>query len=217
MKTKNINMNEAQATGKIALTGTPTDRIHQARVTADAIKANAGYASHPEVQQVTTAMSAATDAFENNVKALAALRSEEKALLTSHIVLAAALKRSAGKVVAVITDTSQGSAESIKGWGLEVAGRQPVPASSDPPTELRAIYPKGHSLVIRWKAVKGSKGYEVQIGDGTPQGWGPAIHSSRARLEPTGLVAGQKVVVRVAAHRPNGTSAYSDPVTMIVH
>src|SRR5258708_541631 len=98
MKTKDINMKEAQATAKLALTGTPADRVGKARNAVDALKANAAYATQPEVQQVTTAFAAAADALENNVKALAAIRAEEQSLLTSQIVLLAGLARS-GKSV----------------------------------------------------------------------------------------------------------------------
>jgi len=30
-------------------------------------------------------------------------------------------------------------------------------------------------MTVRWSGVPNHVGYAVQIGDGTPQGWGPAI------------------------------------------
>jgi hypothetical protein len=217
MKTKNINMKEAQTTAKIDLGKNPPNHVANAQSTVSAIKANPDYATKPEVQQVTTSLGAAADALDKNLKAITALRVQEKTLLTSQIVLLAALKRAAKSATAVITETAGGSAEEIKKWGLDVAGRAPLPPSTAAPDGLRVTYTKELAMVMRWKGVRGSKGYELQIGDGTPQGWGQPIHATRAHFLPTGLTPGQKIAIRVAVHRSTGLSAYSDPVNVTVH
>ena len=215
MKTKDINMKQSQSVAKIDL-GTKAQAVGKVRSTVDAIKANPDFATKPEVQAATTALSNAADAVDNNQKALVAIRTQEKALLTSQLVLVAALKRSVTSIAAVVSETEAGSAEGIKKWGLDVAGRQPTPATTTPPDGLRATYTKALALVIRWTAVRGARGYEVQLGDGTPQGWGQAIHATRSRFVPAGLVPGQHVVVRVAVHRSAGLSDYSDPLVLTV-
>ena len=216
MKTKNMNMNEAQATSRMNLGKTKTTAVSKARHAVDSIKANPDYATKPGVQQVTTALAGATDALENNLKALAALRTEEKALLTSQIVLHAAFKRSVKSTLAVIDETAGGSAEGIKKWGLDVAGRQPAAPDTAPPEGLRARYTKALALVIQWKGIRRSKGYEIQIGDATGQAWGQPIHANTAEYLPIGLTPGQKVSFRVAVHRTTGTSDYSEPLIVTV-
>jgi len=216
MKTKNMNMNEAQAVSRIDLGNTKTTAVTKARHTVDSIKANPDYATKPEVQQVTTALAAATDALDNNMKALTALRTEEQALLTSQLVLHAAFKRSVKSTLAVIDETAGGSAEGIKKWGLDVAGRQPTAVDTRAPEGLRAVYTRAVVLNIRWKGIRRSKGYEIQIGDGTGQGWGQPIHLNTSRFIPTGLTPGQKVSFRVAVHRSTGTSDYSEPLIVTV-
>jgi hypothetical protein len=217
MKTKDISMKEAQAVARIDLGRRANNAVGSAQSTVAAIKASPDYATKPEVQQCTTALGAAADAVDKNLKAIVALRVEEKSLLTSQIVLLAALRRSAKSVTAVINEAAAGSTEAIKKWGLDVVGRAPSPTSTAAPDGLRVLYTKELAMVIRWNGVRGSKGYEVQIGDGTPQGWGQPIHATRARYLPTGLTPGQKVAIRVAVHRATGLSAYSDPVSVTVH
>src|SRR5262245_17103756 len=120
MKTTQTNMNEAQANAKLDLGNKKPEAIGKARHTLDAIKANPDYATKPDVQKATIALAAATDALDDNLKALAALRSQEKSLLTSQILLNAAFKRYARSIVAVIDETTEGSADGIRKWGLDV-------------------------------------------------------------------------------------------------
>ena len=70
--------------------------------------------------------------------------------------------------------------------------------------------------LMRWAGVRDHLGYLLQIGDGTPQGWGAPIQCPRARFEPAGLAPGQKVSFRVAVQRKNGLSAWSDALSITV-
>ena len=59
-------------------------------------------------------------------------------------------------------------------------------------------------------------GYLLQIGDGTPQGWGASIQCPRASYQPQGLAPGQKVAFRVAVQRKSGVSLWSDALVATV-
>ena len=88
--------------------------------------------------------------------------------------------------------------------------------TSDPPTGLHVRYTKSLVLVVKWKAVKGARGYQVQIGDATGQNWGSPIPCTKSTFEPVGLSPGQKVTLRVAVQTKDGLSNWSDAVAVVV-
>ena len=215
MSTKNQNTKEAQAKGRVIITGKRKEtRVSQAQTIIGQIKANPAYANTPKVQECTAAFEAATNALSTNLAAVKTARTALVPLLASQVTLDADMKRTQATLAAVITDVGKGSAEAIQQWGLSVAGRTPTPVSTDPPGDLKVGYNKSLQLVLRWKAVPAHVGYLIEIGDGTPTGWGQPITVTTARFIPTGLTPGQKVAFRVAVRRKSGLSDYSDVLTI---
>jgi hypothetical protein len=217
MSTKNQNTKEAQARGRVVITGKIKEaRVSQAQTIIGQIKTNPAYANTPKVQECTAAFEAATNALSTNLASIKAARTALVPLLASRVTLDADMRRTQNTLEAVITDVGKGSAEAIQQWGLAVAGRTPTPLSNDPPGDLKASYNRSLQLVLRWKGIRSHIGYLLEIGDGTPTGWAQPITLATARFIPTGLIPGQKVAFRVAVRRKSGLSDYSDMLTVTV-
>jgi len=147
MKTKNPNTKEAQAKGRIIITGKVKEtRVSQAETVIGQIKANPAYANTPKVQECTSAYEAATNALSTNLVSIKAARTGLVPLLASQVTLDADMRRTQATLEAVITDVGKGSAEAIQQWGLAVAGRTPTPVSNDPPGGLKLRDPLGPFL-----------------------------------------------------------------------
>jgi hypothetical protein len=214
---KTINNAEAQARARVNVTSPKkTESVEKARDIIKSIKNNPAYATTQKVQDCTNAFEAATNALDTNIVNVKSARSQLGALLATQLLLTADLRRTATTLQSVITDVARGSAEAIQQWGLQVAGRTPSSTEPTPPDGLKATYTKALQLVIRWKGVPGRLGYEIEMGDGTPTGWGQPIQVTKVRFTPTGLTPGQKVYFRVAVRRPSGLSDFSDPVVVTV-
>ncbi len=217
MSTKNQNTKEAQARGRIIIAGhAKASRVSQGHTVIGQIKANPAYANTPTVEDATTAYEAAMNALGANLTAIQAARTALVPLLASQVTLDADVRRTQKTLESVITDAGKGSAEAIQQWGLAVAGRSRLPITSDPPEGLRATYDKSLQLVLKWNAVVGHIGYAVELGDGTPAGWGQPVQVTRARFTPTGLTPGQKLAFRVAVRRSSGLSDFSDALVITV-
>ena len=94
---------------------------------------------------------------------------------------------------------------------------QALPASTDPPANLRARFRANATPLFRWAGVRHHLGYFVQLGDGTPGVWGLPIACPKASYAPPGLTLGQKLAVRIAVQRSNGISSWSDALLVTVH
>jgi len=214
VKTKN---NEAQAHAKLDINTTrKTALVERVQKATEAVQKHPDFATHPEMQQCVSSLGAAADALGGNISAVHALRVQETALLAKQPALVADCKRGVKKLVALVDETTRGSAEGIQQWGLGVQGRSPT-VSATPPSGLRATYDANLHLVLRWDAVRGHRGYELQIGDAAGETWSAPVHVPRASFAPTGLVPGQAVSFRVAVHRPSGVSPYSDVLKVTAH
>jgi hypothetical protein len=113
--------------------------------------------------------------------------------------------------------TAGGSAATLQQWGFDVQTHNPpLPATDTPPAGLRVRYTKTLAMVIAWKSVRGHLGYLLQIGDGTPTGWGQTISCTKAHYEPSGLTPGQKIAIRVAVQRKSGISTWSDALSVTI-
>ena len=213
--TKKQTPPEATATAKFTTSSVKADQVAGAtQQTADTIKQNPAYAQHPELQQGVTTWLAASAAVDQSSQKLKAAHVTLAALIATLATDMAAWKRAAHAVVALINTVAAGSAQAIKQWGFTTTAKGIVVATNDPPQGLRATYNKALVLAIRWNGVKNHLGYLLQMGDGTPQGWGASIQCPRVRYEPQGLAPGQKVAFRVAVQRKNGLSAWSDALSI---
>jgi hypothetical protein len=208
---------EAAATAKFPVTKIKTAQIADlTQKAADFAKANPQYANQPAVQQAVTtwlASAASAQKIDTNIKnARVALMGFTA---TRHAAIAE-WKRSTKSMLATIDQVAGGSAKSIKEWGFDVSTRTTSVESDDPPTGLRVTYNRALELVIQWKGIRGHMGYNLQIGDGSPTGWGPVIQVTKSKYMPTGLVAGQHIAIRVAVQRKSGLSGYCDAVNALV-
>ncbi len=94
MSTKNQNTKEAQATGRIVITGkVKATRVSQAQTIVGQIKATPAYATTPTVQAATDAYVAATNALTTNLNAVKAARTALVPLLASQVTLDADMRR----------------------------------------------------------------------------------------------------------------------------
>jgi len=125
--------------------------------------------------------------------------------------------RARRSLLAVGDQVAAGSAATLNEWGFGAStSNTPLPATDTPPTGLRVRFTKTFALEILWKSVAGHRGYVLQIGDGTPTGFGPVIQCPKARYMPTGLNPGQKIAIRVAVQRKSGLSTWSEAITATV-
>ena len=217
MTTNTSNTHEAAATAKLTTSKMTTDQmVKVAHQVSEVVKAHPEFTNRPDVQQAVTAWVGSADTVDQSAQEIKALRLALKAKLANEIKARAALKRGTKKILAVIDEAAAGSAAAIKSWGFDVSTRTSVPATHEAPTGLRALYTKELVLVVKWDAVRGSRGYLVQMTDATGQGFGSPIPCPKAMFLPTGLTPGQKVTFRVAVQRKNGLSAYSDELAVTV-
>ena len=209
--------NEASASAKLTMAHlTPDKRANLAQKVGDTVKAHPDYNNHPEIQQTLTSWLALAAAMSTSTAKIDNLK---QALAAEHVTLhkaGSSFNRGTKMMLAVVDSVSAGSEEAIKKWGFDITSRTPAAPTSDAPQGLRGIRTKDLSTVIRWDAVRGNRGYMVQMGDGTPNGFGAPMPCARARFAPTGLPVGQKVTFRVAVQRKNGMSAWSNEVTIVV-
>ena len=217
MPSKKTNPAEAAAEAKFTTSRIkPADVASETQKVADVAKANPAYSVHPEIQQAVVAWIAAATAVDDASQKLKAAHLALTALVAALATSMAAWRRSTQAVIALVNTASAGSDQAIKLWGFATTARQILAATSSPPAGLRVVYGKQLVMTVRWSAVTDHIGYALQIGDGTPQGWGATIACPRASYQPQGLAPGQKVAFRVAVQRKNGLSAWSDALSVTV-
>ena len=216
MKTQDIHAKEASAKAKFVITNATAEQLAiQTQRVVVLIKGSPLYAdpilSHAVLQwdAAAAAMEQRDQAIKTGMLALAGLRAMRAKDIT-------VWKRSTGAILAAVDTVAAGSAQIITQLGFALDTRQVVPPSTDPPQGLRAKYTKSFALVVRWKAIRGHRGYPLQIGDAAGQTFGASITCTRAKYEPQGLVPGQKVTLRVAVQRKDGLSGWSDVVTVAI-
>jgi hypothetical protein len=211
MTTKKTDPQEAVAMAKFVTTGVKPELVSGATTkVSDVVKQNPAYPQHPEIQTGLTSWTAAADAVDQTSQKIKAAHLALTALIATLPPQMAAWKRYAHAMVALINTACAGSASAIQQWGFAVSTRNVLATTSEAPSGLRVTYNKAFTMSVRWKGVRGHLGYLLQIGDGTPQGWGPSIQCPRASYLPQGITPGAKVAFRVAVQRKNGVSVWSD-------
>ena len=217
MTTKKNTQTEDAAKASFTLdTHKPQEIIVKTTHLTGLIKAHPLYASKPAMQQAVTAITSITDTLTKQENDIHAARATLTSLLSARALTIHAFGRARRSLLSAGDDVAAGSAATLAEWGFGVQTRQPLPVSEAAPVDLRVRYTKEFALVMMWKKVAGQRGYLLQIGDGTPQGWGATIHSPKASYTPTGLTPGQKIAFRVAVQRKNGVSAWSEPQSATV-
>jgi prophage DNA circulation protein len=210
------NPSEAAAMAKFTTKMQPKEVDTATQNVAATAKANPLYAQHPEIQQGITAWLAASGTVDQTWQKLVGAHAQVTALIAALKVDVATWRRASQAVVALVNTASAGSAQAIAAWGFATTARTVVTPTLDPPTKLRVTYSRSLAMTIRWAGIRSHVGYAIQIGDGTPTGWGAAIACPRASYQPTGLTPGQKVAFRVQVIRKNGPSNWSDALLVTV-
>ena len=190
--------------------------VSAVRKRAESVKGHPSYAQTPEVQQATTAWTASVDQLDDREAKIRGLKVALAALMLDQQGDVAGVARCTTSVLAAVGKAAGGSVEALHQWGFETSVRSPTVPSTDAPEGLKATFSRALVLTLRWKAIREQKGYLLQIGDGTPTGWGPTLTSARSHYMPTGLTPGQHIAVRVAVQRPSGVSAWSDALNVVV-
>jgi hypothetical protein len=215
MSTKNKAQNAAVA--KFTTTDIkPVDIAGATNQVAATIKAHPDYPNHPEIQAPVAKWITQAQLVGTLQQQIAACHAQLATLEGQRNDAVVEWKRGTRIVVSAVEGAAGGSPTAITQWGLEVATRVATTPSTDPPVNLRVGLTLKHAFTIRWKAIKNAKGYLLQIGDGTPSGWGTILQSTKATYVPTGLTSGQHIAVRVAVIRKNGQSAWSDVLNAVV-
>jgi hypothetical protein len=216
MSTQN-NTQESAAAPRFTTAGKrPREIVDSTEKLAEVMKSHPDFATTPGLADAVTAWVGSAQAIDQHEQSIASANAALKAAVANRGKETLTWKRSTKKVLAIIGEITKGSPTAVKEWGFEVATRNPRPPSSDPPSGVRVEYARDLTLVVKWHRVLGHLGYVVQIGDGTAQGWGPAIPCPKSQLTPTGLEPGQHVSIRVAVQRKDGLSAFSDPLALVV-
>ena len=193
----------------------PAEIAALTRKTAEVVKAHPSYPQNPALQACVTSWVAAGDAIDHDEQDLKNAHSLAAQAAAKRVVHVSDWKRETKRVLAEVDRLAAGSPTEVKAWGFGLSTRVVTAPTSDPPADLRVHYKRDLSLVIRWKAVAGSRGYSLQMGDGTPQGWGPIIQCPAANYTPVGLTPGQHLTIRVAVQRKSGLSAWSDALSAV--
>ena len=208
---------DPQATAKFTTDKVkPSDVASTTQKVVSLVQANPAYAGHPEIQQGVTTWLAAANAVDTASQKVKAAHLTLTALIATLAADMAVWKRSSQAMTALINTASAGSAQAITTWGFATSARSIAVATLAPPSGLRVTYNKQLVMTARWAGVTNHLGYAIQMGDGTPQGWGATIACPKASYEPSGLVPGQKVAFRVAVQRKNGLSNWSDALIVTV-
>ena len=195
----------------------PQDIVVSTNQLLENVKKHPQYGNTPAMQQAVTTMTGITDTLSKQDTDIQTARTSLIAQLSARALTMHAYTRARRSLLAVADQVAAGSAATLNEWGFVASSANPpLPPSTDPPTGLRVRYTKDLAMEILWKSVAGHRGYAVQIGDGTPTGWGPVIQTPKARYMPTGLTPGQKVVIRVAVQRKTGLSTYTEGLSATV-
>jgi hypothetical protein len=210
------NPAEAAAVAKFSTDIKPKDVDTATQSVVAVAQQNPALAAHPEVGTGLTAWLAASATVDQTTQKLKGAHAQVRALIAAQKVDMAAWRRASKAAVALVNTASAGSEQAIKAWGFTTTARAVPAPSTDPPASLRVTYDKSLVMTIRWAGVREHVGYAIQIGDGTPTGWGSPIACVRASYQPTGLAPGQKVAIRVLVMRKNGPSTWSDPLLVTV-
>jgi len=215
MSTKNNPQNAAVA--KLVTTKLkPLEIVDMTNQVSATIKGHPDYAAHPEIQAPVAKWITAAQLVGTLQQQIAACHAQLSTLEGQRTDAVVQWKRGTRIVVSAVEGAAGGSPTAITQWGLEVATRVVTAPSTDPPANVRIGLTQKHAFTIRWKAIKNAKGYVLQIGDGTPSGWGTILQATKATYVPTGLTSGQHIAVRVAVIRKNGQSAWSDVLNAVV-
>jgi len=217
MTTKKTNTTEEAAKAAFTLDSQKSQEIivKTAHLT-DVIKAHPAYATTPTMQQSVTAITSITQTLSKQESDIQSARASLKSLIAARELTVHAFGRARRTLLSAVDEIAAGSAAALTEWGFGVQTRQPLPTSDAPPANLHVRYTRALVMVIAWKHVPGQRGYAIQIGDGTPQGWGAAIQCPKASYTPTGLTPGQKIAIRVAVQRKNGLSTWSEALSATV-
>jgi hypothetical protein len=216
MSTQNTNHESAATPRFTTARKKPREIVDSTEKLAEVIKAHPDFATTAGLPDAVTAWVGSAQAIDQHMQSITTAHAALMAAVANRGKETLAWKRATKKVLAIIGDVTGGSPTAVKQWGFEVATRASRPASSDPPSGVRVEYTRDLKMVVKWDRVVGHVGYVVQIGDGTPQGWGQPIQCPKSRLTPVGLEPGQHVSVRVAVQRKDGLSAFSDPLAVVV-
>lgn len=211
------NPAEQAATAKLTTAGiNPSEVVTATQKVAQVVQTNPALGAHPEIQTGLATWLASATTVGQTSQALQKAHLTLTALVATLGTDMAAWKRATKGMVALVNTASAGSESAILGWGFETATRRVLAPSVTPPGKLRVVYSKSLVMTVRWAGVPDHVGYALQMGDGTPTGWGATINCARASYQPTGLAVGQKVAFRVAVQRKNGLSEWSDAISVIV-
>jgi hypothetical protein len=213
--TQKAHAQEAAANAKLVVSKKPTDMVSVTNQVSTVIKGTPQWAN-PNLQQLVTSWVGAADSIDKTEQAIKTARLTLAGLLAQRAKGVTSWKRATKLVLAGVDDVAAGSAQVITQLGFALSQRQAPAPSSEAPTGLTVKYTRALDLVLKWKAVKGERGYFVQIGDAVGQTWGGPLVSVKSTYTPQGLAPGAKVAFRVAVHRKDGLSVWSDALFVTV-
>ena len=159
----------------------PADLVVSTNQLLENVKKHPQYGNQPAMQQAVTMMSGITDTLTKQDTDIGTARTNLIALMSARQLTVHSFMRARRSLLPVADQIAAGSPSTLNEWGFGATSMNtPLPPSTDPPTGLRVRYNKALELEILWKSVPGHRGYVLQIGDGTPTGWGSVIQPEGA-------------------------------------
>lgn len=191
-------------------------KIQKANDIVTALTGNANYPTpNPALATVTEKSDDAAAAFSVREQTKQLLDEKQTDMNTTETDLDATLTA----LMSYVESTSLGNAAKILSAGFEIKG-QPTPIGPMPQVQnLDSSTNAAEGVVIlRWKAVKGAKSYEVQTSPDpfTSQSWQGAAVVTKATHTLTGLPTGARCWFRVRAIGTAGPGPWSDPAIKTV-
>ena len=191
-------------------------KIQKANDIVTALTGNASYTTpNPTLVTVTAKSDAAAAAFSEREQTKQLLDEKQTAMNSTETDLDATLTA----LMSYVESTSLGDAEKILSAGFEIKG-QPAPIGPMPQVQnLDSSTNAAEGVVVlRWKAVKGAKSYEVQTSPDpfTSVSWQHTASVTKATHTLTGLPTGGRCWFRVRAIGTAGPGPWSDPAMKTV-
>ncbi|HZU95125.1 MAG TPA: fibronectin type III domain-containing protein, partial [Planctomycetota bacterium] len=193
------------------------ERVSACRAIIDQAATSPALKTSKALQQYHQDFASAQVDLEAAIAALDAARKVVAAAEQEVAVKDAALTMAGNKFCSAVNATPGIDDPTIASLGLKLLPRRGALKAMSPPLEVRTKIGKNPGeAIVRWKPVARAQTYSVETTDDPSAltGWVHVASSTRATVVLSGLTAGKRTWVRVAAVGAAGTSGFTPPVAV---